>query len=163
MNPAKFSVEEAQRAADTWGANCGPGALAAALDLTLDDVRPHLRDFERKRYTNPLMMYGALKSLCIPYYRINDWPTNGLVRVQWEGPWTAPGVPVRVAYRHTHWIGSRYDDAGVWIFDINCICVGGWVKLTEWRHQVVPWLLRELEPKANGKWQPTHYLKLPLP
>jgi hypothetical protein len=163
MNPAKFNVDEAQRAADTWGANCGPGALAAALDLTLEDVRPHLRDFPRKRYTNPLMMYGALKSLGVAYLRINDWPTNGVVRVQWEGPWTAPGVPARVAYRHTHWIGSRYDDAGIWIFDINCICAGGWVKMAEWRHQVVPWLLKRVEPDGDGGWHATHYLKFSRP
>lgn len=51
--PAKFTIDDATRAYDVWGANCGPGALAAALDKTLDDVRPHLVNFDRKRYTNP--------------------------------------------------------------------------------------------------------------
>jgi hypothetical protein len=31
--------------------NCGPGAIAAICGLTLDDLRPHLGDFEQKRYT----------------------------------------------------------------------------------------------------------------
>lgn len=46
---------------------------------------------------------------------------------------------------------ARFD-----IFDVNCMCVGGWVTLTEWSAQVVPWLLKECQPKANGKWHLTH-------
>jgi hypothetical protein len=106
------------------------------------------------------MMYAALRSLGICWNSIADWPTLGLVRIQWEGPWTAPGVPIAARYRHTHWVASRYTDAGVRIFDINCMCVGGWVPLTEWSGQVVPWLLKQVEPKANGNWHKTHMLKI---
>ena len=161
---APFSLEDAQRAADTWGANCGPGALAAVLDKTLDHVRPHLGDFERKRYTNPTLMWSALRSLGVRWKLTYEWPRNGLIRVQWEGPWTAPGVPMKARYRHTHWIGCRStlgEPGGkVLIFDINCICVGGWVPYQEWEGQVVPWLLRQCEPKANGRWTTTHRVEL---
>ncbi len=162
---APFSIEDAQRAADEWGANCGPGALAAILGTSLDAVRPHLGDFERKRYTNPTLMYAALRSLGVRWEAKTRefWPTYGLVRVQWEGPWTAPGVPMRVRYRHTHWVASALTGAGTVIFDINCICVGGWVPLREWVNQVVPWLLRECEPKADGMWHRTHVLQVPRP
>jgi hypothetical protein len=141
---ASVSVEEAQRAYDAWGANCGPGALAAVLDKTLEDVQPHLIDFDRKRYTNPSMMLSALRSLGAHWHVLNEgWPQNGLVRVQWEGPWTAPGVPIRARYRHTHWIASRHvtagDTRGVRIFDINCACV---------------------VPKNNGQWHVTHRLEI---
>jgi hypothetical protein len=162
--PAPFTRDEAQSAADEWGANCGPGAIAAVLGLTLDEVRPHMQDFERKRYSNPKLVFAALRSLAVEW-RLTDavWPKIGLVRVQWEGPWTAPGVPMRTRYRHTHWIGARRVGVNVWnteIFDINCICVGGWVPLEEWNGQVVPWLLRQCEPKAFGGWWRTHAIEV---
>jgi hypothetical protein len=119
-------------------------------------------DFESKNYTNPRLMLSALKSL-EQKYSVNKvlWPKLGLVRVQWCGPWTKDGVSPRAKLRHTHWIGAQalpYDD--VWIFDINCVCVGGWVSYSEWANKVVPWLLREVEPEANRKWYPTHILEL---
>ena len=164
VKPAPFTRDEAQRAADEWGANCGPGAIAAVLGLTLDDVRPHMQDFERKRYSNPKLVLAALRSLGGEWRHTDAvWPKNGLVRVQWEGPWTMPGVPMRARYRHTHWIGARHVGENVWnteIFDINCMCVGGWVPVVEWNGQVVPWLLRECEPKAFGGWHQTHVFEI---
>jgi hypothetical protein len=158
-----FTLADAQAAADAWGANCGPGALAAVLGLSLDAVRPHLSGFDQKRYTNPKMMRSALDSLGVAYgWQTLGWqrpaiaclPENGLARVQWAGPWTDSGVPWAAAQRHTHWIGSRRAAAKpsclVEVFDINCICVGGWVPLAEWSQSVVPWLLEQCEPKATG-------------
>jgi len=158
---APFTLADTEAASEAWGANCGPGALAAVLGLTLEQVRPHLGDFERKHYTNPTLMLAALHSLEVTWCNSpNDWPDSGLIRVQWEGPWTAPGVPIRARYRQTHWIGSRRGEAGIEVFDINCMCVGGWVRLAEWRDQVVPWLLRECHPKADGRWHTTHRLEV---
>jgi hypothetical protein len=156
---APFTFEEVEAAATIWGANCGPGALAAVLGRRLEEIRPHLGDFECKRYTNPRLMFAALRSLGVDWrVAAEDWPDHGLIRVQWEGPWTAPGVPMRARYRQTHWIGSRTGKSGVEIFDINCMSVGGWVHLAEWRDFVVPWLLRDCHPKANGRWHCTHRL-----
>src|SRR5260370_10915501 len=73
-----------------------------------------------------------------------------------------------VRYRHTHWVaaishGSDWTAPG-WeepsIFDVNCLCVGGWVPLSEWSESVVPWLLKECEQKANGLWHLTHTLEV---
>jgi hypothetical protein len=158
-----FTLEDAQRAAQAWGANCGPGAIAAVLQLTLDEVRPHLHDFERKRYTNPALMYFALRSLGVVWHVHMghvDWPVYGLARVQWEGPWLEPGVPIGARYRRTHWVGTRSRHDRREIFDINCMCVGGWVSLDEWSAVVVPWLLRELVPGANGRWHLTHAIEV---
>lgn len=162
MKPAaKFSLDDAQHAANTWGANCGPGAIAAVLDTTLEKIRPYMGDFEKKHYTNPALMYQILRSLGVTWQSpATPWPSNGLVRVQWEGPWTEPGQPWGARQRHTHWVASRDTDKGLFIFDINCICVGGWVPVDEWTKQVVPWLLREVEPHASGKWHSTHKLEI---
>jgi hypothetical protein len=124
-------------------------------------------DFETKHYTNPTLMWAVLNSIGVRWKIIKNtqnWPKYGLARVQWEGPWTAPGVPMRARYRHTHWVGSMAIEGEEQnIFDINCICVGGWVPLSEWSSAVVPWLLREVEPKANGKWHLTHVVEVERP
>lgn len=159
-----FDVDDAERAHKDWGCNCGPGAIAAISGLTLDEVRPFMSSagFDGKRYTNPTMMYDVMNEIGRPWRKIGaDWPEYGLVRVQWEGPWTEPGVPIRARYRHTHWIGAAKiaaDDIG--IFDINCINNGsGWVSLPNWESLVLPWLLEDL-PKWNGKWHITHALEV---
>ena len=164
MISLRFSEADAQRAHDEWGMNCGPGALAAVLGKTLDEVRAHLPGFDEKRYTNPTMMWAALNSLRARYkvfVRTGGWPSYGLARVQWEGPWTAPGVPARVAYRHTHWIGvNARNPENIGIFDINAMNSGGWIAFAHWTADLVPWLLAEAEPKANGRWHFTHAVEI---
>lgn len=168
MKAVRFGLEEAQAAVDEWGFNCGPGALCAILDMTPAEIRPHLGDFERKRYTNPTLMRQILDGLhvvyqweVVPVRYLNVWPENSLIRVQWSGPWTGPAVPMQARYRHTHWIGCRYNgSAAVDIFDVNAMCCGGWIPLTEWRDQLVPWLLKECEPRANGRWWQTHIVRV---
>lgn len=164
---ARITLETAQRAHDEWGCNCGPGAIAAVCGLTLDEVRPHMRDFERKRYTNPTLMWSALRSLGVRFsFRSGDlgrqWPRYGLARIQWEGPWTRPGVPVRAAYGRTHWIGVDARSANdVGIFDINAMGNGsGWCALEEWADVIVPWILRECVPRADGGWHITHAVEI---
>jgi hypothetical protein len=158
--PVRFTIDEANHAHVAWGANCGPGAIAAVLHLTLDELRPHLRDFERKGYTNPSLMYAVLRDLGVRYAVAmgarDTWPSYGLARIQWEGPWMAPGVPVAARYRHTHWIGCRGEE----VFDINAMTVGGWISLRVWRDDLVPWLLRQVAPKANGGWHITHSIEI---
>lgn len=169
--PVRFTANDAQRAFEEWGANCGPGAVAAICGLTLDELRPHMGDFERKRYTNPTLMWSVLRNLGVRWKEVApagrfEWPQWGLARVQWEGPWTKPGVPMAARYRHTHWVGAHTDPAVtpgspiVSIFDINCICVGGWVSFDEWSGEVVPWLLGQCEPKADGRWHLTHAIEI---
>lgn len=169
MRP-KFSLEDANRAYDAWGANCGPTALAAIMGMTLDEVRPHLKDFEAKHYTNPSMMFGALWSIGRGWRKLNPvtWPWYGLARIQWEGPWTEPGVPMRVRYRETHWIGVAIDnrvvpasETSIGIFDVNAMGNGsGWTTLQAWKDILVPHIIKECVPRANGKWHITHAIEV---
>ena len=162
------TLEEVERANEEWGCNCGPAAIAAVLRRPLDEVRPHMGDFESKRYTNPTLMWSALRSLGVRFsYRGGHlgrrwWPTYGLARIQWEGPWTKPGVPARAAYRHTHWVGvNARNPENIGIFDVNAVANGtGWCSLDDWSGIVVPWLLREAVPSADGAWHITHAVEV---
>lgn len=160
----RFSVTDQERAHAEWGANCGPGAIAAIAGLTLDELRPHMGDFERKGYTNPTLMFEVLNRLGMSWRRQRPpltWPEWGLARIQWHGPWTAPGVPPRVAYRHSHWVAARSRAGSVGIFDINALNNGtGWCSLRDWGETLVPWLLSEVEPKADGLWSLTHVIEV---
>lgn len=163
---ARFTAEDADRAHAAWGSNCGPGAIAGVLGKTLDEVRPHLCDFERKRYTNPLLMWEILRGLDVPFAVHTRgelrWPPYGLARIQWHGPWTAPGVPARVAYRFTHWVGVAGGDTDeVGIFDVNAMNSGGWISLSDWTGSLVPWLMED-EPRWDGRWSITHAVEIPL-
>lgn len=164
----RFTAEDADRAYDEWGANCGPGAIAAICGITLDQLRPHMEDFEKKRYTNPTLMWAVLRNLGVRFnYRggelgQHNWPRYGLARIQWEGPWTKPGVPMRARYRHTHWVGVwKRHERDIGIFDINAINNGsGWVSLTDWVAVVVPAILEGCEPRADGGWHITHAVEV---
>lgn len=166
IRPVRFSLEDAQKAVDQWGFNCGPGALCAILDLTPDEIRPKMADFEAKGYSNPTLVYQVLKNCGARWrqtYR-SDEPLGmpivryGLMRIQWGGPWTKPGVPIRARYRQTHWVAVRDNSAEV--FDVNAMCSGGWLKEAEWALQLMPWLRRECCPKGDGTWWPTHVLEV---
>lgn len=157
--PVAFTQADADAAWDSWGCNCGPGAVAGVLGLTLDQVRPHLGDFETKRYTAPTLMWAILRSLRVRFSLMQrkDWPRYGLARIQWEGPWTRPGVPMAARYRHTHWVGSCWHPGrGQGVFDINCMNNGsGWAALADWEGVIVPALTAEIR-RADGKWHITH-------
>ncbi|MBZ0161750.1 MAG: hypothetical protein K8H74_03465 [Notoacmeibacter sp.] len=162
--PTRFTAEDADRAYEEWGANCGPGAVAAICGLTLDELRPHMGDFESKHYTNPTLMWSVLRSIGARWSmrRSGGWPDYGLCRVQWEGPWTKPGVPPRAAYRFTHWIGAaRRRDGAIGIFDINAIGNGtGWASLADWERILVPHILENCVPRADGGWHLTHVVEI---
>ena len=126
-------------------------------------------DFESKKYTNPTLMWEILNRLNARWrmiYRGDEpkgMPTlqHGLMRVQWGGRWTKPGVPMRARYRQTHWVAMRGGNAEV--FDVNAMCAGGWLPFREWNEQLVPWLCREVVPGWDGNWWPTHALEVVEP
>jgi hypothetical protein len=140
------------------------------MGMTLDEVRPHLGDFEQKHYTNPAMMNAALRSIGRPWRKIGaEWPVYGLARIQWEGPWTLPGVPFKARYRYTHWVGAAASQNGPGIFDINALgnnALGngqGWTPLKAWAEIVVPYILSECVLRASGGWHITHALAVEPP
>lgn len=159
----RFTHADSNRAHDEWGANCGPGALAVVAGLSLDDLRPHLGEFEQKGYTNPTLMFDCLKRLNLQWSRTKpaDWPTFGLVRIQWEGSWMEPGVPLRARYRYTHWVAGARRNGSIGVFDINCMNNGtGWVSLEEWSRVIAPFLIEHCCKRGNGKWSLTHAIEV---
>lgn len=162
-----FTQDEAATAFDAWGCNCGPAALAFALQVTLDDVRPHIPHFDERRYTSPTMMRAALAALgrtvieCrAPQSRDMFHELPALVRVQWTGPWTEP-VPRKWAARYTHWIvcwrlqppvtaGTSF-----WVFDVN----RGICSSDEWMAVVVKRLTQHIT-NADGGWYPVNIWRL---
>lgn len=160
----RITAEEADAAYETWGCNCGPAAIGAMLGMRLDDVRPMLNGFDEKRYTNPTMMYEALRSSGRHWRSIGKvWPTYGLARIQWEGPWTAPGVPMRARYRYTHWVGSRTPSGAHGVFDVNALGNGtGWASFDDWQTILVPYITSHI-PRADGRWHITHGIEVETP
>lgn len=169
MSDRHPTLDDINRAHKVWSANCGPAAISAVLNRPLDEVRPHMGDFERKGYTNPTLMFAALESLGVQFSHRGrdwqgrvDWPDFGLARIQWERPWTKPGVPIRARYRYTHWVGvnaGHQDKIG--IFDVNAIGNGtGWRALFDWAETIVPWILENCVPRANGGWHITHAVEI---
>lgn len=170
-------------AADEWGLNCGPAAICAALGLAPADLRPHLQDFEVRGYSNPTLMRATLASLGVPWretYRSNDRPSPtseadawldpvgvhapglALVRIQWDGKWCDPGVPMAARYRNTHWIATV--DHGNYVYDVNAVrWTSGWVPRERWVRGLVPWLLDRAVKRNNGRWWPANVWILPRP
>ena len=72
------------------------------------------------------------------------------------------GVPPRAAYRHTHWVGVNARNSGnIGIFDVNALGNGtGWCALQDWIDDIVPWILKECEPRADGGWYITHAVEI---
>lgn len=163
--PPLFTPADAERAYDAWGCNCGPTALAAICGLTLDEARALLPGFDRRRYTNPSMMSHALREAGRGSRQIDPvdcFPAWGLLRVQWEGPWMAPGVPIAARYRYTHWVGAhrRASDGEQGVFDCNQMDNGsGWGSLENWRAITAPWIIGHI-PRASGAWHITHAIEV---
>lgn len=169
--PLRMTFDQAEAAHQAFRFNCGPASLCAVLGMTPEEIRPHLLDFEQKGYMNPTLMADILHGLAIPFRRVYacmhkldnkspTYPRFGLVRIQWGGPWTKPGVPIAARYRKTHWIATRpppleglhYPE----VFDVNALGVGGWLNFHEWSEEMVPWLLTQVLPQWDGLWWPTH-------
>lgn len=155
-----FTHEQLEAAWRDWHCNCGPTALAFALQTDLDTVHAAIPGFDEKRYTSPSMMKAALASLGRSYFAAvpekDNMFKNGLalVRVQWTGPWTAPGANPKWAYGMTHWIAT-WLGIGPNVFDVNC----GMGTFEHWEKVIVPQLTATY-PRADGGWLPTHIWRL---
>lgn len=165
MHSLRF--DEVEFASADWGFNCGPAVICAITGMSPDELRPHLLDFERRCFMNPSQMWRVLLGLRLPIDAAQQgracvagdgsYPPLCVVRVQWDGPWTAPGVPIKARYPRTHWIAVSGSLGERCVFDINAVhSCGGWIPWQTWTSSLVPWLLREAHPKATGKWWPTH-------
>ena len=163
-----FSEHESEYAYKTWGANCGPNALAFALQTTLEAVRFYIPLFDQRRYASPTMMKEALQSLHRAYLPVKK-PNRAdmfasvpsLCRIQWGGPWIVGGKPQRWAARQTHWIccwkEPSVDDRIVreWVFDVN----GGIESPECWEQGTCRRIIASVS-RADGTWYPANIWRL---
>jgi hypothetical protein len=167
-----FTEAEAEAAHEEWGCNCGPTALAFALQKPLATIRHAIPNFAERRYTSPSMMRAALENLGQRFIAIKpDRRDAGvprmfagpmtLVRIQWTGPWIVDGKPQRWAARQTHWIACWSDAHDVWaggrylVFDCN----GGMRTFGSWDSEIVPLIVASVK-RADGGWYPANIWRL---
>lgn len=165
-----FDEAESDAAHKSWGFNCGPAALAFALQKKPDDVRAALVGFEQRRYTNPTMMEAALKTLRVKFHKVFN-PSGGkgmtnsryamwegpvsLVRIQFTGPWTADGANYKWASTHTHWVCCWVGDGAHLVFDVN----GGIMDAYRWENKIVPAIAATIK-RADGGWYAANVWRL---
>lgn len=166
-----FDEAEAKAAYEEWCCNCGPAALAFALQKKLNEVRPAIPQFAERKYTSPTMMIQALQHFNQKFNAIRA-PSKidgefsleqgilnmfcgpmSLVRIQWCGPWTT--INTRWAATHTHWICCWRDNGNKYVFDIN----GGIMGFNYWDDEIVPLIVASI-PRADGKWYPANVWQL---
>jgi hypothetical protein len=184
VNPAltrldyPYSQEDAATAHERRGFNCGPAALAFALRITPDRAMDAIPGFDARKYTSPTMMKVALQLLGVHCRDVTrkftgsaDREANAenvnrmfspdgvaLVRLQWTGPWTEPGMNPKWAYSHTHWICAWEEPAvkgGKAVFDIN----GGTMTYAEWTKEIAPAITASIQ-RADGGYFPTHIWRI---
>lgn len=143
-----YEPDDIDKAHAEWKCNCGPAALAAILRIPATAVRPLFPLFPGKPWCNPTHMLTALGLTRMTWEKntVGRWPEYGLCFLQIEGPWENPGVPVGVAYRHTHWIGTAVLPSCRMVYDVNG---GQWTPLTWWEVNVMSLILQS-NPKATG-------------
>jgi hypothetical protein len=152
--PAKrillYSPSDVWEAYNEWGANCGPGALAALAEMPVDQVRLYRPVHAFRGYMNPTHVEEALRNMGFSCEKVKEPITAGMAHVQWSGSWEKAGP--RVAYKYTHWIAYHRLEGIFWVYDINTFEAGGWLPIEEWEETVVPELLPK---KATG-----HHIRL---
>jgi hypothetical protein len=168
--PLLVTLDNAEYAFETHGFNCGPAAFCAVTGMAPFEALAYFgAEFIDKRYTNPTLMFAALRSAGVRWKVTGpdhagtkklEWPSFGLARIQWGGPWTQPGVPMAARYRKTHWVATCAGEHSRGVFDVNALNSGGWVGLNDWATVIVPGILSACEPRADGKWWITHSVEI---
>jgi hypothetical protein len=165
LPPIRFTPEDLYKASQEWSCNCGPTSLAVALGITLDLAHWAIPHFDKRHYTSCTMMVHALRRLGSKFGHIMSqdsdipWPSYGMARIQWAGPWTEPGVPLFARARHSHWVATVMlvgrEDRGV--YDCND---PHWTLFEDWEQIIVPHIIKECEPEGNGSWWLTDTIEI---
>ncbi|HEY6231463.1 MAG TPA: hypothetical protein VIW64_09365 [Pyrinomonadaceae bacterium] len=125
-----------EAAADSWSANCGPCALAALLEVPVNQVRDVLDGFDQRKYMNITHMKNALDRCGIERHSLGkQLPQHGLAFIQWGGHEAKPHF---VQYQFTHWIAvyperSNVVDSWPYVFEVNAPRL---VRFDEWQRQM---------------------------
>lgn len=155
-------------ASSTWGANCGPGALAALLGREVWTTRALFPHFPEKAWVNLTQMLAAVAAVPISHRR-EQLPKPGnpeatgpfpfplarkaLAQIQWTGKWTLPGADPRQAPRHSHWTAVATVPAGTFVYDVNVNwdgpLPGGWLLVEHWEKQIAPMMMAEKKGRTG--------------
>lgn len=150
---ALYTPPDLLAAYDAWGANCGPGALAAALGVPVMALRDVFPWFPRTSHTTPTKLEEVLRALALQdrtggWSRVSDGstPDNGVSMVQFTGPWTDPARASepwvrRVAPKFTHFVAVATAEGVPHVYDVNHGEAGGWLPALDWEVHTVPDLL----------------------
>ena len=159
MNPR--AVRGIDAANDAWGCNCGPSALAAALDIDAPDVRAAVCENGKFRgYMGVLAMRKAIPlvgSIRHEWSRpdssvVNTIDAPAIVLIQFGGPWMRDP---RAAAKHRHFVAHRNDPVDLsnckgqgWTFDANNPTERGatiWIPTAWWSKYLLPDLAKDHE------------------
>lgn len=130
-----FAPLDVTRAFELHGANCGPASLAALVGRNICEIMDLFPNFPEKPYTNIPRMHAALRKTGLAFRReAAGFPSDGLVLLQVEGPWTAPKRASYDAAYHRHWVSVRWDH----IYEVN---LESWVPRQVWEEDYLPALV----------------------
>lgn len=139
--PPVFDAARMRLARDLTGANCGPGALAAALGEDPADVARRIPRFLEKGYTTEVMMARCLAGYGVRFEwdwvmgaAPTPWPDRALVRMCFGGG------DLMGRLRRSHWVLTRPGPDGQEVFDVNALGEGGWVPKRGWDDSLAPWI-----------------------
>lgn len=167
-----------------WGANCGPATLAAALALTLEDVKPLVCNYKRTAHGPDELAYRGLMNAtdmrdALQRSARDFWvlvketreiertmmgpaghvvcmnPHTMIFLLAWDGPWRT--VP-RAAATYRHWIAYVHGYLGTmgpgFVYDVNV----GWVPYDFWDETIRPQLIPK---RGTGDWSISWAASLP--
>ena len=144
IDTKKYVPWDIEVARYNFGANCGPVAYAAALQVEVCDIMVHFPQFcEGRRWTNSIQMRQALAARDITTVtKYREFPRYGLALIQWLGPWTQTDFFARSSLRYTHWVAVDGD----WLFDHSETT---WLLKDQWASGIAPGYLSELSQAAG--------------
>lgn len=148
-----YTPQDLLEAHAAWKANCGPGALAAALGVPVQQLRDAFPSFPTRPWTTPTSMQAALTARRAAFRASAGFDSSAqraLLYVQLRGRWDS--APERVQYRHTHWVATAGVDSFRRVYDVNAGDAGGWLTAEVWRNTVLRDIVAR-KPGASGLWR----------
>lgn len=108
-----YTLLESAQAHAEWNAMCGHHSIAAAVGVGLDAIRD--AGVPLKGWMSPTMITRTLEALHVQFTQrhlsparspanVLSAPSPQILRMQFEGSWMRPGVPVGAQYQRTHYI-----------------------------------------------------------
>lgn len=147
-----YAPPDVDEAAEEWNASCGPCAFAAALHRPVMGVRLWFPGFPRRPWVNIGMMQAALTQSPADWRSVGArWPDYGLAFLGIDGPWSAPGVNPKAAWKHSHWVACAgpLPELGLeirWVYDANEVL---WQPQADWERGILRQILKA-HPGSTG-------------